>query len=139
MENATQIGQQSDRSRSPGQWALLTFALLGAPLSWVVHSASIGLLVPAACEAGNTGAPHWLLTAICAGVSLAALAAGYVIWRGSSGPTKASKIEEEAPTDDASRGGFLSWGGMFTSTMFLLLILIETIPLLVLGPCDISV
>jgi hypothetical protein len=136
MDNANTIAGGSDRSRSAWEWALLALAMFGGPLAWASHSASIVLLVPAACEAGGTW-PHWVTTGVALAVTFVALALSYRIWRASSRePGQASPEEADTSSTAASaRAGFLSWGGLFINTMFLGLIVIESIPLAWLGPC----
>lgn len=134
--SANTIAGTSDRRRTPWEWALLSFALLGGPLAWFFHSATIVLLVPAACESGGSW-PHWLSTGGSVGVSLASLAVSYSIWQRSRQRGEGIGSEEQSNTGDGQQVGFLSWGGLFTGSMFLLLILIETLPLVVLGACEV--
>jgi len=126
--------RQAHQGRSIAEWAQLLFGILGAPLAWAFHSLSIVLLVPSACDAGSSW-PHWVSTGVVTAVALAALLVSWRTWRQRS-HGQAPEAEERSSTADSSRAGFLTWGGMFISTMFLLLILIESLPLATLGACE---
>jgi hypothetical protein len=127
---------EEDRVRpSPGA-RHLWFALLGAGAAWMVRFMAAYLLLEVACRAGwqqqrllglNGVAVAVLLTTIvCAPV---AAASGAMAWR------TLRRGRAEATGDALERDSYIGGAGLFLSGLFLLAMLAETIPALVLAPC----
>ena len=114
--------------RPPGLLALW-FGLLASPIAWALHLTLSYPLVPVVCAAG------WelLLHAITAATALVALAAGWVSWRSLQ---QIREDPEAVPVQARSRGRFMAVSGLLLSALFLLVILVEGLPVFLLSACD---
>lgn len=103
---------------------LVAFALLVGMTTWLIHLVGASILVPAACSHGVQWTIN-LLTAATAVVCAAGIPAGLMILRRFAGG------------DDARSGGYtiLGFVALASNGISLLLILVEGVPNLVLGPC----
>lgn len=102
---------------------VLLYALTGGVLWWMAHLVGLSVATPAVCR----GAPHWILTVInvvCALGVLSALAA--------SVPASVPTVRSGA-LDGRSR--FLGHVAALFNAASLLLVVMESIPVYVLGAC----
>lgn len=108
----------------------LWFGTLGAAAAWFVHLVVVYVLVPVTCALGGMT----LMVAASIVLGGVAVAAGYVAWR------SWSQMSDEARGNligemEGSRKGFMLYGGLLASGVFLLAILLATIPIFFLNPC----
>jgi hypothetical protein len=108
---------------------LLWFSVLTGPLAWTLHLLVSYPLVPVACAADQP----WLLHAVTIATELITIAAAYVGYRGWQ--------ESRSDPDTGVRGRasgyrhFLSLSGLLMSLLFILVILFEGLPAVLLSPC----
>ncbi len=111
--------------------ALLWFGLLGAPAAWVLHLVLGYGLQEADCSAG---ASHWGLsshpleiavTAVAAAIGLAAACAAGWSWR----------QVDRGSADPKGRVGFMAFGGIIVSLLFLAIIGVGGVGAVYLHPC----
>lgn len=108
--------------------ALTWFALLGAAVAWMLH---LSLTYPLTAFYCDNGAAYALF--VISGVTgLAAVAAGVAGWWGYR---RLPEEEREGLSRESSRRGFMLYLGILLSGLFLLAIILATIPMLVLDPC----
>jgi hypothetical protein len=117
------------RERQPepvGQFAIW-FGFLGGVLAWIAHLFVAYAAVPLACETGL----EIVLYATVVVTVLVALAATLVAWRGWS-------RTREDPNGDIimQRTKFLTLSGLLMSGLFLLVIIAQSSPIFLNGPCD---
>lgn len=108
----------------------LWFGTFGAAAAWFAHLVVVYVLVPVTCAIGGP-VLMYVASALLAGV---AASAGFVAWR------SWRRLEEEERGDligemEGSRKGFMLYGGLLASGLFLLAILMATIPIFFLNPC----
>ncbi|HEU4697816.1 MAG TPA: hypothetical protein VFS40_01410 [Gemmatimonadales bacterium] len=133
----------------------LWFGILAAPLAWVLIEAVGYFLVARNCAWGGSGLRAWAVPhapAILVALTVLGLAAGGAAfavarasWQGVTGPAAAATPAAPDPrtTDPATfarsaalgRARFLAYGGMFTSGLFLLGILLFGLPALLVQAC----
>ena len=101
-----------------------------APVAWLVHLSAMPALVPLACSTGATW-PMWVTTVVCASLA----AAGVVLLHRAR--RDAHALEGLVGADDAvvQRGRLWSGAGLVTGWLFLVLIVAEFLPTLVVDPC----
>lgn len=107
--------------RQRGLW----FGLLGGPLAWAGHLGVAYYLVPDACAAGSSALLH-VVTFVAVAVAVAAIASAWRVRRAAH------------PSDDgiaSERGAFAGVVGLALSSLFLLVILMEGLPPLLIDPC----
>lgn len=110
-----------ERFGSPSVW----FAFLGGPVAWAAHLLVVYGIVYLPCG--------WRLPLLLLATglfALVAIAAGLVAW----GKVKGSPARDT----DALKGGrnrFVGIAGLLNSSLFLLIILAQGVPPLVLGTC----
>jgi hypothetical protein len=114
--------------------AILWFGLLGGAVAWFIHLTASYLLSESACATtlgGQEllGVPASLLlqlaiTLVAGLVALAAAVAGYRSW---------TVWKHEMA---AGSSGFVGLAGFILSSMFLFIIIVETIPALFLSGCE---
>lgn len=108
----------------------LWFGTLGAPMAWFVHLIVVYVLVPVTCAISG---PVGMYVASVALVTVA-LAGGYVAlesWREMSEEERGNLVGEM----EGTRKGFMIYGGLLASGVFLLAILLAIIPIFFLDPC----
>jgi hypothetical protein len=108
----------------------LWFGTLGAALAWFVHLIVVYVLVPVTCRIGGP-ALMYIASAVLAGVAIAAGLVAWQSWRQMSDEARGNLIGEM----EGSRKGFMLYAGLLASGVFLLAILLATIPMFFLNPC----
>ena len=106
------------------------FGTFGAAAAWFVHLIVVYVLVPVTCAVGGPA----LMYGASAALGGVAAGAGLVAWQ------SWRRMSEEARGDlvgdmEGSRVGFMLYGGLLASGVFLLAILLATIPIFFLDPC----
>jgi len=119
---------------------LLWFGVVGGALAWMVHLVVSYALVPWVCATGNEWVLH-ALTGLLGLVALAATGSGFRTWRQARRHTHASPehaaVESRGPVESEWIEGFLGPFGALLSAFFLILILVEGLPaVLVTSPCE---
>ncbi len=131
-----------------GGWTgvLLAFGVFGGGTAWVLHLGLSYASVPWVCAEGATWVLH-LLTTVTVLLSAAATGASIAVWRrppSTGGARPADEGEAGVPAADVTALArtsdrttrFLALAGMILSGFFLVLILAEGMPLLLLeNPC----
>ena len=108
----------------------LWFGTLGAAVAWFVHLIVVYVLVPVTCAISGPVAMYIASVALVA----VALAGGFVAlqsWRDMSEEERGNLIGEM----EGTRKGFMIYGGLLASGVFLLAILLAIIPIFFLDPC----
>jgi hypothetical protein len=108
----------------------LWFGTLGAAVAWFIHLMVVYVLVPVACALEGAGL-MWLTTVLLGGVAIAAMFTAWSSWRHMSEEEQGNLIGEM----EGSRKGFMLYAGLLASGVFLLAILMATIPTFFLNPC----
>lgn len=108
----------------------LWFGTLGAAAAWFVHLIVVYVLVPVTCAVSGPTLMY-VTSALLAGVAVAAGFVAWRSWRGLSEEERGDLIGEM----EGSRKGFMLYGGLLASGVFLLAILMATIPIFFLDPC----
>jgi hypothetical protein len=96
----------------------LVVAFLAAPVAWVIHLAASVALVPAACELSSVLVLH-LVTVVTALAAIGGILA-----------TRRYRVAA-----DGGHVALLSSGGFWLGVLFLVLIVLEGIPVFALEPC----
>ncbi len=115
---------------------LLWFAFLGAPVIWAVNLL-VGYAIQATvCNAGYAPGMARLLPALCsllaAAVAVAAASVAYRAWR----RTGTGEENPESLVGPAvGRTWFMGYGGLLTSLLFLLAIILTAVVELTVAPC----
>ena len=108
----------------------LWFGTLGAAAAWFTHLIVVYVLVPVVCAVSGPGAMI-AASALLSGVAAAAGAVAWQSWRQMSAEERGDLVGEM----EGSRKGFMLYGGLLASGVFLLAILLATIPIFFLDPC----
>ncbi len=116
---------------------LLWFAFLGAPVVWAANLLLGYAIQATACDAWNNPAVARVLPALCslvaAAVAVVAVVVALRVWRGTG-------VGEENPEAEVSaavgRTWFMSYGGLLTSLLFLLAIILTGVVELTATPCS---
>ncbi len=108
----------------------LWFGTFGAAVAWFVHLIVVYVLVPVTCAISGPGLMY-VASALLAGI---AGTAGFVAWH------SWQQLSEKARGDligemEGSRKGFMLYAGLLASGVFLLAILMATLPIFFLNPC----
>lgn len=113
----------------------LWFALLGGALAWSAHFMMNYLLVTIQCVTGWLGASVlgisvllWLIMLMTL-IALGITAWSYAVARRASQQAQAA----DAPTDGYRM--YMARGGLWMNGLFMLLIVLETLPIFFLRPC----
>jgi len=119
----------TEQVAEPGGFRLW-FGTFGAAAAWFVHLIVVYVLVPVTCAVGGPA----LMYGASAALGGVAAGAGLVAWQ------SWRRMSEEARGDlvgdmEGSRVGFMLYGGLLASGVFLLAILLATIPIFFLDPC----
>ena len=117
-----------DPSTNARAWALW-IEMLGPPVLWLIQFQIRYALVPWCCANGNRSL---LWTSSGGSLVLAAvmLMMSWSSWRN----TPAPPMTEEAPIGQ-KRARFMATVGLMSSSLFLLLIAVQAIPVLFIDPC----
>lgn len=108
----------------------LWFGTFGAAAAWFTHLIVVYVLVPVTCAVSGPGAmlvASVLLSAVAAGAGLVAWGS----WRQLTPEERGELVGEM----EGSRKGFMLYAGLLASGVFLLAILLATIPIFFLNPC----
>lgn len=108
----------------------LWFGTLGAAVAWFVHLVVVYVLVPVTCAISGPVAMYVASVVLVA----VALGGGFVAlqsWRDMSEEERGNLIGEM----EGTRKGFMIYGGLLASGVFLLAILLAIIPMFFLDPC----
>jgi hypothetical protein len=107
-------------------------SFLGSGLTWSAHLGVCYFLHATMCERGNA---QWLWIVTAAGLVLCAAAAvaAWTIWQGMPPPPHVT-IDEEQP--GRGRARFLAMMAFAGSCFFALVIIGQTVPFVILKPCD---
>lgn len=104
------------------------FAATGlAPAAWVIHLVTAVVLLNRACETGTRWPVH-VVTAVTLVAAIYGLVSAIRLRRSLSG--------SEIDPDMAARVRFLAVLGIYLAALFSVLIVVESIPILVLEPCQ---
>jgi hypothetical protein len=108
--------------------AALWVGLLAAPAAWLGDLGLRYVAAVSACPDRHPGLPFLLTT-----TALACAIAGGIVAGCSWIRAPAAAAEEGSP---AARSRFMAGAGLLTSAVFALAILVQSIPTLVLAPCE---
>lgn len=108
----------------------LWFGTLGAAVAWFTHLIVVYVLVPVTCAVSGPGAMI-VASFLLSGIAAAAGAVAWHSWRQMSAEERGDLVGEM----EGSRKGFMLYGGLLASGVFLLAILLATIPIFFLNPC----
>jgi type IV secretory pathway VirB2 component (pilin) len=127
-------GRPHDRAVSP---ASLWFGLFGAPLVWSLQLLTTYALVAHGCypradplRVPVTGGLGTVVLVVGLVAMAVALAAGRTAWR------SWQATRRESAGDRAGRTRFMAHAGVLLSGVFLLGILLNVVPLLLVAPCE---
>lgn len=119
-----------ERNEAGQHTGILTwFATLGAPVAWILHLSLTYPLTAFLCENGWTYVLH-IISAVTGLMAVAAGLVAYLRYR------RLPEQEREGLSREGSRRGFMLYLGSLLSLLFLLGIILATIPILVLDPCS---
>ncbi|MBN1368820.1 MAG: hypothetical protein JW954_01120 [Dehalococcoidaceae bacterium] len=109
----------------------LWFGMLAPGTAWFIHLVATYILVPWTCMAGGRG----LMIGGSAMLACVTIGAGWIswlLWRA------LDKVERESILGqmEGSRTGFMVFAGLLFSGLFLLAIILGTIPVFVIDPCS---
>lgn len=107
----------------------LWFSFFGGAVFWGIRIGTSYMLVPIACDTGRLFALHAVAVATAVASLLAAFV-GYRAWRGA----RARRIEE-GRLETWERTEFLGLAGLFLSTLFAGVIILESTANLIIDPC----
>ena len=108
----------------------LWFGTLGAAVAWFTHLIVVYVLVPVTCAVSGPGAMI-VASLLLSGIAAAAGVVAWQSWREMSAEERGDLVGEM----EGSRKGFMLYGGLLASGVFLLAILLATIPIFFLNPC----
>lgn len=108
----------------------LWFGTLGAAAAWFAHLMIVYVLVPVTCTVSGPDTMY-VASAVLVGVAAAAGFVAWQSWRRLSEEDRGTLIGEM----EGSRTGFMLYGGLLASAVFLLAILMAVIPIFFLNPC----
>jgi hypothetical protein len=114
----------------PGKWRLW-FAVLAPAAAWFIHLVATYMLVPWMCVMGGRALMigfSVLLAAVAAGAGLVS----WSMWLRLEPGERSDVIQ----TMEGSRVGFMVFAGLLASGLFLLAIILGTIPLFFIDPCS---
>ena len=114
--------------RRPVRARMLAFGWFAAPLAWALHLGLGYALAGWACANGTRWALH-ILTAVCLLIAAAGIAAnGY-------GGNRVAARRDDAALPQRAPERFLQRSGRLLGLLFVVLIVIESIPVLLAGYC----
>jgi hypothetical protein len=121
---------RTEASRAPANAFQLWFGLIAPPAAWFIHLSLAYILVPFTCRIAGRG---WLyvISAALAGVTVAAGVVAWRKWRELGDGDKRAMITDM----EGDREGFMIYGGVLASALFLFAIVLTTIPILFVNPC----
>jgi amino acid transporter len=114
---------------SPREDFALWFGILGSAIVWVIQLQTSYAMVPWACSSGH----RWILPLVSVAFLIAAAIPGIVSWRLWRKMNGSQSSERETRGDGRRR--FMALLGLMDSTLFLLLILAQGIPVFFIHPC----
>jgi hypothetical protein len=121
--------QNAETLRSGAGAAQLWFGILAGPLAWAFDEGVSYSLVPHACSTGH----HYVLHIVTI-ISFAIVIGGFLAARIAHARIPSPTSPDGGSTFDRSR--FMALLGMASSSVFILVIIAQTIPRFILGPCD---
>lgn len=121
--------QNPETLRSSAGAAQLWFGILAGPLAWAFDEGVSYALVPHACSTGHQYVLH-----IVTIISFAIVIAGLFVARRAQSRIPSPTSLDGGSTLDRSR--FMALLGMASSSVFILVIIAQTIPRFILSPCD---
>lgn len=132
--NGAPVPEAPDR-RLPGR-GRLWFAFLGAPVAWAANLLLGYSIQATVCNAGYSPGLARLLpvisSVIAAAVAIAAGLIGYRSWRGTG---TGEENPESLVSPEVGRSWFMSYGGVLTSLLFLLAIVLTAVAELTVSAC----
>jgi hypothetical protein len=123
------VGAIEERSTGTGG-RKLWFGVSGAAVAWFAHLNIVYILVPVVCAAGGI-VLMYIASLVLAVVALAAGLVSLTNWRKMSAEEQGNLIGEM----EGSRVGFMYYAGLLAAGIFLLAIIMQTIPIFFLNPC----
>ncbi len=117
----------TDAMQPVSKW--LWFAVSAPGAAWFVHLVATYVLVPESCMMGG----RWLMIGGSALLAAVTAGAGWVSW--SLWRRLDASERDSVMTMEGSRTGFLVFAGLLASGLFLLGIILGTIPLFFIDPC----
>jgi len=109
----------------------LWFAVLAPGTAWFVHLVGTYILVPWTCMAGGRG----LMiggSAVLGAITISAGWISWLLWRGLDRAERDNVLERM----EGSRSAFMVFAGLLSSGLFLLAIILGTIPVFFIDPCS---
>lgn len=120
------VNQQGEEPTGLRLW----FGTVGAAAAWFTHLIVVYVLVPVTCAVSGPGA-MLVASVLLAGVAAAAGLVAWESWRQLTPEERGELVGEM----EGSRKGFMLYAGLLASGVFLLAILMATIPIFFLNPC----
>jgi hypothetical protein len=120
--------ERLDRSMGEPGTLRLWFGTLGALVAWGIHFATTYPLVPLICATGWV----WLLYIIAAVTFVVAVIAAIVSWFTWKGLPEEERGDLLRP---GSRRGFMAFLGIIAGVIFIVAIILGTIPIFIIDPC----
>jgi hypothetical protein len=120
---------EEQRSEEPRGFRLW-FGSFGAAIAWFVHLNVTYILVPVTCGIGGPIAMYISSTVLIL-VAIASGAVAWQSWRGLGDEARGNLLGAM----EGSRKGFMLYAGVLAAGVFLLAILLATIPIFFLDPC----
>lgn len=108
----------------------LWFGTLGAAAAWFTHLIVVYVLVPVVCAVSGPGA-MLVASGLLSGIAAAAGVVAWQSWRQLNVEERGDLVGEM----EGSRKGFMLYAGLLASGVFLLAILLATLPIFFLNPC----
>ncbi len=109
---------------------LLWFIALGPAFFWFAHLNINYILVPISCAIGGR-IFMYIASIVLGGLTIATGLKAWGMWQGLSDEERSGVIDEM----EGSRRNFMIYTGLLSSGVFLLAIILATIPTLFLNPC----
>lgn len=111
----------------------LWIVLLVPAVLWAAHLQTVYSLHPTACEAGND-VVLWLASLLLLAAQAVLILHAYRLWR--VHPASMTEHVDEDPSTNWARVRFMALMGLLGSCFFALMVIAQTVPFLLLRPCD---
>jgi hypothetical protein len=122
----THAGQQQGELSDLALW----FGVSAPPLAWFAHLNLLYFLVPVTCGMGGRTAMY-VASLVTAGICAAAGAVAWTGWRRLREEERRLLLEDM----EGTRAGFMLFGAVLSSALFLFAIVLGTLPILFVNPC----